>query len=169
MSTVAEEYDWLAAEFEKLEASVEQRKLRAECALGHIGFALYQFEVADATCSHCGDSMSVILDYSRPLRLTKGTDGLPNYVSAQKGDPLAFRPPRQFRFIVYHHDVELRYVIEADRERGWAKCLHWEHYRKPDGSLGTRPKPDGNGEEQYRIYTGAITFRLVPRQRGIVQ
>lgn len=103
---------------------------------------------------------NVITRYNAPLLNTFGPDGVPNYISAQVGDPIRWKPPAGKQLRVYCNGRELFFVVECDRERGWARTLPWETGK--DGRPRAVEKKAGDGTPILREYLGRIEYRLVP-------
>lgn len=100
-----------------------------------------------------------IAKFQRPKHITLGEDGLPDFITGERGSPLKWRNPSGWRVDIYHEGLEIRDVIEADRKRGWARCLHGME----DGEGNYSVARDTDGSQLFRFYQGRIEFRLVRR------
>lgn len=114
---------------------------------------------------------NVLTRYTAPLRNTFGPDGVPNYISAQAGDPVRWKPPPGKQLRVFCNGSELHFVVECDRERGWARTYPWEVV---NGRPRMVEKRAGDGTPILRLYHGRIEYRLVPAHvprwmRGIMR
>lgn len=83
---------------------------------------------------------------------TVGLDGIPDYVTALKGDPRRWVPEPGYRLEVRCNGTLLRYVIEADRAKGWV--LTKKMIDHGDGEFTAIP-----GKEM--CVQGVVTFTLV--------
>lgn len=92
----------------------------------------------------------IVVRRRNPSRST-GTDGIPDYVCAIKGDPRAWAPPLGHRLEVRCGGNLLRYVIEADRANGWA--ITKKMIEGPDGVTEVK------GKEIF--CQGVITYAVV--------
>lgn len=81
-----------------------------------------------------------------------GPDGIPDYITAVRGDPRYWRPRSGYKLDVRCGGVELRYVIEADRARGWVVCK--KMLEQGDGSFVEVP-----GKQMF--YQGVVEYRVV--------
>lgn len=97
--------------------------------------------------------------FGAPQRVTRGADGIPDYVDATKDSPFRYLPPPGFRLAIYHNGVRLKHIVIADRVRGFAIG---RHYRENSKAWTVDFLPyDENGISQERFYEGNITFRLI--------
>jgi hypothetical protein len=95
--------------------------------------------------------------FRAPRVVSKGPDGIPDYIVATRGSPYHYAPPPGFKLIIYHHDVRLSHIVEANRKEGWAVGLH---YTEDSAGRVTFHPADETGVKQHRFYKGNITFRL---------
>jgi hypothetical protein len=101
----------------------------------------------------------LVSKYGAPGHITRGADGIPDYVDASKGSPYQYMPPPGFRLAIFHNGVRLRHVVIADRKRGFAIG---RHYKEDDKEWTVTFLPyDENGVHQERFYEGNITFKLI--------
>ena len=97
--------------------------------------------------------------FGAPPAVTRGADGIPDYVEATKGSPYQYIAPPGMRLAIYHNGVRLRHIVIADRVRGFAIG---RHYRENDKAWTVDFLPyDENGITQERFYEGTITFKLI--------
>lgn len=97
-------------------------------------------------------------DFRAPAQVRVGADGIPDFVAATRGSPYFYAAPPGYRLVVTHNRTPLRFVVEADRRRGWAVGFHYT----VDGDTTTVHRYDENGVAQHRFYEGEIAFRLEP-------
>lgn len=102
---------------------------------------------------------NVVVAYNAPIRASVGSDGIPNYLSAESGQIARWSPPPGYQLRVYLNGRELFFVVEADRARGWARTLPW--VETPHGPQQVDKRAE-DGTPIIRLYHGEISFSLVP-------
>lgn len=102
---------------------------------------------------------NLLTRYNPPLRAVVGPDGIPHYLSAQAGDPNRWTPPPGKQLHVYCNGVELYFVLECDRSRGWARTHGWEWV---GGTVRMIDRRAEDGTPLVRLYHGEITYRVKP-------
>ena len=97
--------------------------------------------------------------FTRALRPSRsvGGDGIPDYVTAVRGSPRYWRPRSGYRLDVTCNTVPLRYVIEADRAKGWVLCK--KMFENADGSF-----TEITGKQIF--YQGVVEYRVTKVSDG---
>jgi hypothetical protein len=100
----------------------------------------------------------LVRKYGRPAYETIGSDRIPDYINAERDDPRRYHPPEGKRLVVRCNGDVLRYVVEANRKEGWARCLHV--LELPGGQVEYLRDPS-DGRQLFKAYNGRVTFALV--------
>lgn len=103
----------------------------------------------------------IVSKYGAPNRITRGADGIPDYVEATHGSPFQYMPPPGRRLAVFHNGVRLKHIVIADRVRGFAIGRHYREDETKKAFTVTFLPYDENGVHQERFYEGQITFKLI--------